>query len=95
MENKKRAHHLLKELRNGKSNKSKSKNKAKTRMSLNQQRLVKKPDHFVDLFTGDQTKKLHDKKTVAREYNQNYLYENANSFRTFIPQVRKRLLIFS
>ena len=37
---------------------------------MNQQRIIQKPDHFADLLTGDQAKKLHNKRSKARKHNQ-------------------------
>lgn len=62
LDNKKRTHDLLKHLRN-------TKNEAK-KLSQNQQNVLKRADHFVDLFTGDHSKKLHDQRSKARKHNQ-------------------------
>lgn len=68
LDNKKRTHDLLKHLRNTAAEAKK--------LSLNQQRLIKKPDHFVDLLTGDHMKQLHEKRSKARKYNQKQLVNN-------------------
>lgn len=61
LNNKKRTHYLLKNVRDWVN--------VNNEMSLNQKRVIKEPDHFVSLFTGDQAKKLHDQRTIARNYN--------------------------
>lgn len=58
----KRTHNLLKHLRNNA--------KEARRLTNNQQTLMVKPDHFVDLFTGDQSKALHEQRNIARKHNQ-------------------------
>lgn len=72
LDNKKRTHDLLKHLRTAAAEAKK--------LSKNQQRLIKKPDHFVDLLTGDHAKQLHEKRTKVRKHNQkevvNNVYQN-------------------
>lgn len=58
----KRTHDLLKHLRNNA--------KEARRLTENQQTLMVKPDHFVDLFTGDHAKVLHEHRNVVRKHNQ-------------------------
>lgn len=43
------------------------------KLSKNQKRLLVKPDHFVDLMTGDPQKKLHDQRNKARNHNKKIL----------------------
>ncbi|CAI2363059.1 unnamed protein product [Moneuplotes crassus] len=56
--NKKRKHHLLNRVRGCKK---------ESKLTKNQKKTIQKPDHFVDLFTGDQAKTVHEKRSKVNE----------------------------
>ena len=62
MTTKKQKHHLLQ--------KARATEQLHHKMSVNQERVMQRPDHFVDLFTGDQAKVVHDKRSKITALNQ-------------------------